>query len=269
VPAERFNAVQGDNGMAAHIYLADRESEDRFAELAAMRGALAAHPSVAEALYREPNPQDGGDANTIARARPGWHVEGERSGDIFVTAKSGSIFASATGTGNLAAGHHGSNSTRDNFFAVVGGGDLVRQQTVKGEAAPDFDDTKQNPQQAENVDVAQTVMGLFGLAATEDNAGRFLNQAFDKKALKAVAKPDSPKLALTRKKGKVIVRFIPTTGVHDLQVRKGKRWKNVLSESDAKKAKVRVGKAKRVKLRGRSVSAAGVASDWQKAGAKL
>ncbi len=31
VPAEAFNAVQGDNGMAAHIYLADRESSDRFA----------------------------------------------------------------------------------------------------------------------------------------------------------------------------------------------------------------------------------------------
>jgi hypothetical protein len=269
VPAESFNAVQGDNGMAAHIYLADREGEGRFAQLRAMREALAAHPSVAEALYREPNPEDGGEAKTIARARPGWHVEGERSGDLFVTAKPGSIFASATGTGNLAAGHHGSSSTRDNFFAVVGGGELVRQQTVAGKAAPDYDDTAENPQQAENVDVASTVMGLFGLAATDDNSGRFLNQAFEKKALKATAKPGSPELALTRKKGKVIVRFIPAVGLHDLQVRKGKRWKSVLNDSDAKKAKVRVGKAKRVKLRGRSVSAAGVASDWQKAGAKL
>ena len=269
VPEDSFNAVQGDNGMAAHIYLADRESPDRFALLKQMRDALAAHPSVAAALYREQNPRDGDAANTLAGARPEWHVEGERSGDIFVAAKSGSIFASASGTGNLAQGHHGSNSTRDNFFAVIGGGDLVRQQTVTGKVAPDFDDTAQNPKQAENVDVAATVMGLFGLSATENDAGRFLDNAFDAKALKRVARPEAPDLAFTRKKGKLIVRFIPTIGLHDLQVRKGGKWKNVLNDSDATKAKVRVGKAKRFKVRGRSVSVAGVPSAWTKGSGKL
>jgi hypothetical protein len=269
IPADAFNAVQGDNGMASHIYLADRESKDRFALLKRMRDALAAHPSVETALYREPNPADGNKAKTLARARPEWHVEGERSGDIFVAARSGFIYASAGGTGNLAQGHHGSNSTRDNFFAVVGGGDLVKQGTVDGVRAPDFDDTAENPQQAENVDVAATVMGLFGLSATDDDAGRFLGNAFNKKALKRVAKPEAPDFALTRKKKKLVVRFIPTIGLHDLQVRKDKRWKSVLDDSAAKKAKVRVGNAKRIKLRARSVSAAGVASDWQTASAKL
>ena len=112
-------------------------------------------------------------------------------------------------------------------------------------------------------------MGLFGLSATENNAGRFLDNAFDKKALQKIAKPESPDLALKRKKGKVVVRFIPSLGLHDLQVRKGKKWKNVLNDSGAAKANVRIGKAKRIRLRGRSVSAAGVASDWQKASAKL
>ena len=59
-----------------------------------MREALAAHPAVSDALYREPNPEDGGAGHTLARVRPEWHVEGERSGDILVTAKSGTVFAS-------------------------------------------------------------------------------------------------------------------------------------------------------------------------------
>ena len=269
VPADAFTAVMGDNGMAAHVYLADRESDDRFALLRTMREALAAHPSVDDALYREPNPEDGGTRNTLAKRRPQWHVQGERSGDLFVAAKSGYLYASATGTGNFAQGHHGSNSTRDNFFAVVGGGGLVNQRAIAGNSEPDFDDTAQNPEQAENVDVASTVMGLFGMSSPEDDEGRFLSQAFDKKALKALGAPEPPGLDLKRKKNRLIVRFIPAFGLHDLQVRDGKRWEKVLKKSDAEKAKIKLGDAKRIKLRARSISAAGVASAWEKVSAKL
>jgi hypothetical protein len=269
VPADAFTAVMGDNGMAAHVYLADRESRDRVALLRTMRDAIAAHPSVDDALYREPNPEDGGNRNTLARKRPEWRVEGERSGDIFVTAKSGSLFASASGIGNFAQGHHGSNSTRDNFFAVIGGGDLVRQRAIAGNPEPDLDDTAQNPEQAENVDVAATVMGLFGMTSSGDDEGRFLKQAFDKKALESIAAPERPGLKLKRKKKRLVVRFVPAFGDHDLQVRDGKKWDKVLKRSDAEKAKIKVGNAKRIKLRARSVSAAGVKSDWTKAKAKL
>jgi hypothetical protein len=268
VPAESFNAVQGDNGMAAHIYLANRESQDRFAQLKTMREALAAHPSVETALYREPNPQDGGKAKTLAAARPEWHVEGERSGDIFVAAKSGFIYASASGTGNLATGHHGSSSTRDNFFAVIGGGDLVRQRTVESGRAPDFDDTALNPEQAENVDVAATVMGLFGVSAPEDNAGRFLKQAFDKATLKRVATPEQPRLKLKRKGGKVVARVNSPSDLHTLQVREGRRWKNVLKASEKRRASLPLGKAQRLKVRACSISAAGVRSAWETARSK-
>jgi hypothetical protein len=54
----------------------------------------------------------------------------------------------------------------------------VRNQTLSGTRDPLFDDTLSNPGQAENVDVAPTVMRLFGLAAPRDNSGRFLSEAF-------------------------------------------------------------------------------------------
>ena len=46
----------------------------------------------------------------------------------------------------------------------------MRKQPLSGTQDPLFDDTLANPGQAENVDVAPTVMGLFGLAAPRDNA---------------------------------------------------------------------------------------------------
>jgi len=55
----------------------------------------------------------------------------------------------------------------------------VRQQTLGAFRSPVFDDTLQNPGQAENTDLSSTVMGLFGLFSTRDNAGRFLNESFD------------------------------------------------------------------------------------------
>jgi hypothetical protein len=263
VPAESFNAVQGDNGMAAHVYLADRESPGRFAQLKAMRAALVAHPSVETALYREPNPEDGGKANTIAATRPEWHVEGERSGDIFVVARSGSIFAGATGTGNLATGHHGSTSTRDNFFAVIGGGDLVHQRTIAGARAPDFDDTDESPQQAENVDVASTVMGLFGMSAPEDDAGRFLKQAFDKKALKRIGKPAPAQVDFRARRGRAVLVRIESPGLHDVQAQRGKgKWKYVARRTADRRLKIRFGDAKRGGVRVRAVSAAGLKSRW-------
>ena len=269
VAADQFSAVMGDNGMAAHIYLADRKSPERFGLLKKMRDALAAESSVSDALYREPNPADGGNAHTLAGERPDWHVEGERSGDIFVAAKSGTVFTTSTGTGNIAQGHHGSNSTRDNFFAVVGGSPLIRQRTISGNAAPDFDDTAENPKQAENVDVAATVMGLFGLFAPQDNAGRFLKQAFDKAELKKVAQPARPTLRIRGGDGKLTLRFRPEGGQYDLQLRDGDRWEKLLRKSSKEKAKVRGEDGERATLRLRSISAGGVKSAWRKASAEF
>ena len=260
VAENRFHAVMGDNGMAAHIYLADRQGPDRFALLKQIRASLLAEPAVAGALYREPNPADGGRANTVAGARPEWHVAGARSGDIFVTAEAGKLFASSTGTGNIAQGHHGSNSTRDNFFAVIGGGSLVRQRTVPGTAAADYDDTAENPQQAENVDVAATVMGLFGLFPPADSSGRFLSQAFNPKALRATSRPYPAELSAT-KRG--VLSWTPKGGLYDLQVRAHGRWKPLLRKSA--RGSFRVGSLSRsaATFRIRSYAASGIPSAWR------
>ncbi len=53
------------------VYLANRRSEGRHELLRRMREAALSTPGVAEAFYREPNPVDGGAANTLATARPG------------------------------------------------------------------------------------------------------------------------------------------------------------------------------------------------------
>jgi len=135
---------------------------------------------VLEALYRDDNPADGGAANTVRTRHPGWRLEGERVGDLVVTHRSGGAFSDPV---NPLAGNHGGPQTRDNFFAVIGGGDFVRQQSLSGQAitsGPDiFDDTLANPGQAENVDVAPTVLRLLGRAAPAQSSGRFLAEAFD------------------------------------------------------------------------------------------
>ena len=50
-----------------------------------MRKRALATDGVNEALYREPNPEDGGDAHTLDGAHPGWRLAGGRTGDLFVT----------------------------------------------------------------------------------------------------------------------------------------------------------------------------------------
>lgn len=174
------------NGSIDAVYLNDRRSKDRFELLARMRAAALTSPTVLEALYREPNPQDGGRRHTIDSVHPGWHAAGRRSADLLLVGREGTAFSDPQPTSNPIPGNHGGPQTRDNFLAVIGGGGLVRQRTLEGDADELFDDTLENPDQAENVDVAPTVMRLFGLRPPRDNQGRFLRQAFDGKRLPAV-----------------------------------------------------------------------------------
>ena len=196
--ASRFDAagIPGDsyeivlNGSVEMVYLTDRADAGRFALLERMRAAALAGglpgtaPAVDEALYREPNPEDGGTAHTIDGAHPEWHAAGPRTGDLFVTHLPGGAFSDPI---NPLPGNHGSPYTADNFFAVAGGGPLVRGQTLTGQVGPRFDDRALNPGQAENVDVAPTVTRLLGRAAPAQSSGRFLSEAFDTGLLPAVA----------------------------------------------------------------------------------
>jgi hypothetical protein len=162
ISSDDYTVVQ--NGSAAFVYV--RRTAARFALLKRL--------PAAEALYREPNPEDGGAAHTLAAVRPAWHLAGgDRTGDLVVTAPGP---AGAFNEPNPLTGNHGGPQTRDNFLAVAGGGALVRPQAIAGAVDPVFDDTERNPAQAENVDVAPTVARLLGFSEPRDSQGRVLGE---------------------------------------------------------------------------------------------
>lgn len=174
-----FLAVQ--NGSVDMVYLKDRDRPDRDAVLKEMRAIAAGTPGVDEALYRVPNPADGGAEYTLDAQHPGWRLAGERTGDLVVTHVEGGAFNEP----NPLVGNHGGPQTTDNTFVVISGGGQVRPQSLGGTVGPRFDDTLLNPGQAQNVDVAPTAMALFGLPAPADSEGRVLVEAFEPGALPA------------------------------------------------------------------------------------
>ena len=129
---------------------------------------LAGAGPISEALYREPNPADGGAANTLDTVHPAWRLAGPRTGDLVVTHNAGRRVQRPD---QPAAGNHGGPQTRDNFMAVVGPPRVVQQRTPAGERVPGFDDTERNPDQSENVDVAPTVARLLGYRAPARQPG--------------------------------------------------------------------------------------------------
>jgi len=170
------------NGSVDMVYLKDRNRPDRNALLKRLRDKAVAQGFVDEALYRRPNPLDGNDQFTLDAVHPGWHIAGERTGDLLVTARSLQSFGEPV---NPLNGNHGAPQTLDHAFAIVSGGRQVRQQAIDGRQGARFDDTLQNPQQAEQVDIAPTVMALFGQAPPADNQGRVLTEAFEPGVLRA------------------------------------------------------------------------------------
>ena len=97
IPDSAYLVVQ--NGSVDMVYLADRAAAGRAADAreAARRGARAhaagmGQTEVDEALYRAPNPADGGVEHTLGAVHPGWRIAGERSGDLFVTHTAGGAF---------------------------------------------------------------------------------------------------------------------------------------------------------------------------------
>jgi hypothetical protein len=200
IDSDDYVVVQ--NGNAAQIYLADRTDPGRFRLLRRLRAASlrcgtggAGEPGTNEAVYRQPNPADGGDAHTLARIHPAYRLVGRCTGDLVVTHDPGGAFSEPV---NSRAGNHGSPFTRDNFFAVIGGGDFVRQQTLRGVRGGNLDDTGRNPRQAENVDVAATALCALGQPAPADSSGRFLAEAF---RLSAVPGEGSPACSSPARRG--------------------------------------------------------------------
>jgi hypothetical protein len=167
--------VVSQNGSVDMVYLENRSAAARFEKLKALRATALGSSGVDEALYREPNPADGGVAHTLDFVHPAWRIAGERTGDLLVTHKAEGAFSDPV---NPLVGNHGGPQTTDNMFAVLGGDPAIRQQTVGGTVGPRFDDALLNPGSAQNVDVAPTVMALLGLGAPAQSEGRALAEAF-------------------------------------------------------------------------------------------
>ena len=278
ISSDDFVIVQ--NGSVDLVYLANRTSPDRFELLKRMRAQALATGNVQEALYREPNPADAGTANTLAAAHPAWHLDGARTGDLVVTHKPGGAFTDPGSFDNPLTGNHGGPHTRDNFFAVVGGSDAVRSQSLAGNQDVFFDDTLSNPGQAENVDVAPTVMGLFGLAPPRDNSGRFLSEAFNLGALAGAGTPPAragrPRLhvrALTHRRcaraRTYRVSWTPRGARYDLTRRTGRRTRTLLQNSARTRARVRLRSGHRYRIRVRMRAASGAPGRWASRGLRV
>lgn len=256
IPKSDFMAV-GKSSVDL-IYLTNRASPARFEKLKRMRAAALATGNVSEALYREPNPLDGGVANTLDGRHPHWHAAGGRGPDLFLTHKPGGSFADPDPDDQPLPGHHGAPQTRDNFFAVIGGAEHVVRQDRRGTRAPDHDDTAANPGQAENVDVAATVMGLFGLAAPAQNEGRFLGEAFDGMRLPGRAAPARPGLIVRKEAGYRYRATLTGGAVFDLDVRMANRVVRRFSRVRASAVTFVRPRGRRLRLYLRAVAASGV-----------
>ena len=263
IPASEYVVV--GEGSTDLVYVA-KEHPDRFGLLKRLREVALAQDGIAEALYRRPNPLDGGRAHTLDAVHPAWHADGSRSGDLFLVSKEGVAFADPSFTDNPVPGGHGGPQTRDNFMAATGGGAFVRQQGLEGIAAPLFDDTFDNPAQSENADVAATVMGLFGLAAPRDNRGRFLSQAFVTRTLPGAGRPSAkPRLRVFVQKRARRCRYRvgwgPKGGRFDVQMRGKRRWRTLARDTARTRLRVRGGKV--VRFRARSRAASGLGGPWR------
>ncbi|MTD46434.1 hypothetical protein GKE82_19620 [Conexibacter sp. W3-3-2] len=169
------------NGSVNMVYLKDRNRPDRDALLARLRAAALTNPRVDEALYRLPNAADGDTRHTLDGVHPGWKIAGERTGDLLVTAKPTEKFGDGIPGGiNPLSGNHGAPQTLDHMFAIVGGDPRIRQQAIASEKVDPvrFSDTVENPGSSEQVDVAPTVMALFGSRPPAQAQGRVLDEAF-------------------------------------------------------------------------------------------
>jgi len=248
IAESEFLAV--DNGSIDLIYLANRETAGRHELLARMRAAILATGGVAEVLYREPNPADGGSAHTLGSVHRDWHTAGERTGDLFVVAQPGYAFSESSAGSNPLPGNHGAPHTADNFLAITGGGDLVRTRTVAGGSR------RGNPV---NVDIAPTVMGLLGLFGPDDSRGRFLVDAFDRAELRKFSRPHRPRIEV-KKAG---LGFEPGGGRYDVAAFADRRWQRVATSRARPFLRLAALPDDTTRVRVRALSAASIKSGWR------
>jgi ectonucleotide pyrophosphatase/phosphodiesterase family member 5 len=168
--------LAAQNGGAGLYSLRDRGAAQADERLARMREIAVGTDGVDEALYREPNPLDGGEEHWVGAVHPDWHQTSPRSGDLLVTVEDGRRVTEPSATSNPIPGNHGMPSTLRIPMVVAGGADLgVVQQRIDASADPFV----REAQSAENIDVAPTVAWLMGLQPPDGGFdGRPLTEAF-------------------------------------------------------------------------------------------
>jgi predicted AlkP superfamily pyrophosphatase or phosphodiesterase len=154
------------NGRLGSVYLTATDpsrmpNAEEQALLERIRELALSQPEVSEALYRTPNPIDGGDEHTIRARHPDWKLAHPRIGELVLIAKPGHHFNDPVGTGTARMrGTHGGPEDRAIPLLWVGGTDRLPRSRIEGDAFPSA------------ADVGMTIRRLLGLAAPADRQGR-------------------------------------------------------------------------------------------------
>jgi predicted AlkP superfamily pyrophosphatase or phosphodiesterase len=155
-------AVVG-NGAMAFVYLkalgpagaVPAESQER---LRRIRALALAQPEIAEALYRVPNPADGGEAHTLEVKHPDWRLAHPRAGELVLVARQGHQFDDPPGA-RVVRGNHGGPHERSIPLFWSGGWAGLAERRVEKE------------RQAESPDVGMTIRRVLGLGPPRDAQG--------------------------------------------------------------------------------------------------
>ena len=176
------------HGGSGSVYLDDLEdvdgplSAEQQQTLADLREQALELDGVEEVLYRLPNPLDGGRAHTIDNVHPRWRLGGTpRVGEILIVGEENyAVMTNQLDDDNAVPGHHGHATDRHIPFIVASGGTYVSDRTVKADRqrVDQRDDTGRLRNQAENVDIAETISWLLDLPSPRDSRGRVLDEAF-------------------------------------------------------------------------------------------
>jgi arylsulfatase A-like enzyme len=142
-----------------------------------VRALALAQPEIAEAWYRVPNPDDGGNDTTVEHVHPDWRMTSPAVGDLLLVAKLHFAFADPfrPRLGGLAGDHGGPGQGRIPIV-IAGGGAPIVAQIRDAE-----DGTAANP------DIGATAAWLLGVRMPRrldrspvpaELAGRVLHEAF-------------------------------------------------------------------------------------------
>jgi predicted AlkP superfamily pyrophosphatase or phosphodiesterase len=170
-------------------------TEEQNATLKELRRRALATPGIDDALYRLPNPLDGGTAHTLETVHPDWNLNTPRVGELILTAEeTHTMYRSTSDSSNVLVAEHGRPTDRHVPFIVLSGGTYVRDVSIDPSGpVNEKDDTGLLTEQAELVDIAPTIAWILGLEPPSMSQGRILNgptDAFAKSPARAQVEGD-------------------------------------------------------------------------------